>query len=128
MNVPKTFPIITQYEPLMIDLLDLKELEARVVTAMLLHGGFSTMKTLQDELDFKQSVVSDICNQLIKKNLLRKNQELIPVPLILLLDVTQLLAIYNQKRQLQINAANILKKTAIQNNYIIVFGDVVIVH
>ena len=128
MNVPKTFPNITQYEPLMIDLLDLKELEARVVTAMLLHGGFSTMKTLQDELDFKQSVVSDICNQLIKKNLLRKNQELIPVPLILLLDVTQLLAIYNQKRQLQINAANILKKTAIQDNYNIGFGDVVLVH
>ena len=128
MSVPKTFPIVTQYEPLIIDLLGLKELEARVVTAMLLHGGYSTMKTLQDELDFKQSVMSDICNQLIKKNLLRKNQELVPVPLILLLDVAQLLLIYNQKRQLQINAANMLKKIAVQDNYTIGFSDVVLVH
>ncbi|MFW9905073.1 MAG: hypothetical protein ACFFFH_12115 [Candidatus Thorarchaeota archaeon] len=105
---------ITRFEPLFIDLLndDITEQHARILVMMFRLGGFTTLNLLTDFLPFfSQPTVSIRVAELVNKGYLRKNPELMPMALVLMLNISNLESLLEQRIEAQHNAARFLLKT-----------------
>ena len=105
---------ITRFEPLFIDLLpdDITEQHARILVMMFRLGGFTTLNLLTEFLPFfSQPTVSIRVAELVNKGYLRKNPELMPMALVLMLDIKSLESQLKCRIEAQQNAIRFLLKT-----------------
>ena len=105
---------ITRFEPLFIDLLPdgITEQHARILVMMFRLGGFTTLNLLTDFLPFfSQPTVSIRVAELVDKGYLRKNPELMPMALVLMLDTKNLEFQLRSRMEAQQNAVRFLLKT-----------------
>ncbi len=86
---------------------NLKYLEALVISALFVRGGYVTMRFLEENLGVTGVSLSAVISNLLKKKppLIRKNEERSPVPLVLLVSVKELqeriLKQQEERKQLQ---------------------------
>ena len=105
---------ITRFEPLFIDILsnDITEQHARILVMMFRLGGFTTLNLLTDFLPFfSQPTVSIRVAELVNKGYLRKNPELMPMALVLMVNIKDLESQLETRIQAQQNAVRFLLKT-----------------
>ncbi|UCE14747.1 MAG: hypothetical protein JSV04_06095, partial [Candidatus Heimdallarchaeota archaeon] len=84
---------IIRFEPLLVDLLEPKinEQHARILAMMFQLGGYTTLNVLTKKLLMAQPTVSNRVAELVEMGgFLRKNSELMPIALVLLLSVDDL--------------------------------------
>lgn len=105
---------IARFEPLFLDLLedDLNEQHARILVMMFRLGGFTTLNLLTDFLPFfSQPTVSIRVAELVNKGYLRKNPELMPMALVLMLNIKSLESQLESRIEAQQNAVRFLVKS-----------------
>ncbi|UCG03916.1 MAG: hypothetical protein JSW11_08000 [Candidatus Heimdallarchaeota archaeon] len=105
---------ISRFEPLFTDILpdDINEQHARILVLMFRLGGFTTLNLLTDFLPFlSQPTVSIRVAELVNKGYLRKNPELMPMALVLMLTTDTLESQLERKFEVQQNAFRFLLKT-----------------
>ncbi|MFX0205450.1 MAG: hypothetical protein ACFFDT_05645, partial [Candidatus Hodarchaeota archaeon] len=105
---------ITRFEPLFTDLLhdDITEQHARILVMMFRLGGFTTLNLLTDFLPFlSQPTVSIRVAELVNKGYIRKNPELMPIALVLVLSISNLESLLEDRFEAQQNAVRFLLKT-----------------
>ncbi len=105
---------VTRFEPLFTDLLedDINEQHARILVMMFRLGGFTTLNLLTDYLPFfSQPTVSIRVAELVNKGYLRKNPELMPMALVLILSIDELGSQLEHRFEAQQNAFRFLLKT-----------------
>ncbi|MHA2246307.1 MAG: hypothetical protein ACXADY_15190 [Candidatus Hodarchaeales archaeon] len=105
---------ISRFEPLFLDLLedDINEHHARILVMMFRLGGFTTLNLLTDFLPFlSQPTVSIRVAELVNKGYLRKNPELMPMALVLMLNIKGLESQLDNRIEAQQNAVRFLVKT-----------------
>ncbi len=107
-----------EFEPLFIDLIgdELTEQHARILALLFKLGGYTSLNVLTERLAMAQSTVSVRVEELVKKGLIRKNTELMPIVLVLLLDLTVLSSKLYERMDTQQNAVQIIKKVAESDN------------
>ncbi|MHA2225924.1 MAG: hypothetical protein ACXAC8_12005 [Candidatus Hodarchaeales archaeon] len=112
---------IVRFEPILIDLLDdINEQHSRILVMMFRLGGFTTLNVLTDYLSFAQPTVSIRVAELVNKGYLRKNTELMPMALVLLLSISDLKFTLNKRFEAQQNAVRFLQKVSkIRNKHVI---------
>jgi DNA-binding MarR family transcriptional regulator len=105
---------ILQYEPLLIDLLDppITEQHIRILALMFRLGGFTTLNVLTKVATMTQPTVSNRVSELVELGYLRKNPELKPKVLVLILTIDDLTKKLKRKIELQREAAYFLRQMA----------------
>jgi hypothetical protein len=106
------------YEPLLIDLFkdEINEQHAKILALMFELGGYTTLNIVTDRLCIAQPTISVRVEELVKKKLLRKNTELMPMALVLLLDNEKLSFLINRRIKTQRNAVEFLNKASTFKN------------
>ena len=102
---------IFKFEPMLHYLLDdsqLVDLEIRILTIMFRSGGYITLNHLTEQLDLPPPPVSIAVASLAKKKYLRKNRELMPIALVLLVSIRDLKTRLDQLRSKQQYATEFL--------------------
>ncbi|MHA2075447.1 MAG: hypothetical protein ACW97X_12580 [Candidatus Hodarchaeales archaeon] len=81
-----------RFEPMILDLYEgfINEQQARILAIMFKLGGYTTLNTLPGLLKIKQPTISIRVDELTNIGLLRKNTELMPIPIVLLISPTTL--------------------------------------
>ncbi|MFX0123894.1 MAG: hypothetical protein ACFFAE_09670 [Candidatus Hodarchaeota archaeon] len=105
---------ISRFEPLFIDLAedDINEQHARILVMMFRLGGYTTLNILTDYLPFfSQPTVSIRVAELVNRGYIRKNPELMPMALVLMLSIKALESQLIKKFEAQQNAFRFLLKT-----------------
>ncbi|MFX1506553.1 MAG: hypothetical protein ACFFDC_10600 [Promethearchaeota archaeon] len=106
---------ITRFEPLFTNLLDhddITEQHAHILVMMFRLGGFTTLNLLTDFLPFlSQPTVSIRVAELVNKGYIRKNPELMPIALVLMLTISSLESLLEDRFKAQQNAVRFLLKT-----------------
>jgi len=102
------------YEPFFMDILSNKinEQHARILALMFKLGGYTTLNVLTDNLAIAQPTVSVRVEELVKKGLLRKNTELMPMVLVLHLSIENIAVELERRKISQLNAVKFLLKAA----------------
>jgi hypothetical protein len=91
---------------------DITQQHARILVMMFRLGGFTTLNLLTDFLPFfSQPTVSIRVTELVNKGYLRKNPELMPIALVLLINIKSLESLLETRIQAQQNAVRFLLKT-----------------
>ncbi|PWI47169.1 hypothetical protein CEE45_13210 [Candidatus Heimdallarchaeota archaeon B3_Heim] len=100
------------YEPFFMDILgnEVSEQHARILALMFKLGGYTTLNVLNDNLAIAQPTVSVRVEELVQKGLIRKNTELMPMVLVLLLSIDLLEIRLNKRIGSQRIAVNFLLK------------------
>ena len=106
------------YEPLLIDLFkdEINVQHAKILALMFELGGYTTLNIVTDRLGIAQPTISVRVEELVKKKLLRKNTELMPMALVLLLDHEKLSSQINKRIISQRNAVEFLNKASTFKN------------
>lgn len=91
-HLPPEVKPISKFEPFLLDILgvEISDQHARILAMMFKSGGFLDLKRLTDLLGIAQPTVSDRVSELVHKGFLRKNSELMPNILVLLLGIDDL--------------------------------------
>ncbi|MFX1514069.1 MAG: hypothetical protein ACFFCQ_15930 [Promethearchaeota archaeon] len=113
-----TIKEVFKYEPLLIDLLEheINEQHARILAMLFKLGGFTTLNKLTKLLSFAQPTVSIRVAELVEMGYVRKNSELMPMTLVLLLNLDDLETQLRKRIEHQRNAIKFLCKISqIQN-------------
>ncbi|MFW9996581.1 MAG: hypothetical protein ACFFD4_31340 [Candidatus Odinarchaeota archaeon] len=103
---------VSRFEPLLIDLLgeEINEQHARVLAMMFKLGGYTTLNKLTKYMPFAQPTVSIRVAELVEKGFLRKNSELMPMVIVLLLTVDELELQLRNRFDKQRNAIEFLRR------------------
>lgn len=103
---------ILKYEPILIELLDptVNDQEARILAMLYKSGGYITLNSLADKLSIAQPTISISAAELAKKGYIRKNQELMPIALVLTLQAEDLEKLLSIQEQSQRHAVNFLQE------------------
>ncbi|MHA1945493.1 MAG: hypothetical protein ACXAC6_04585 [Candidatus Hodarchaeales archaeon] len=111
-SVSNTIKEVSKFEPLIIDLLkqQINGQHARIIAMMFKLGGYTTLNKLTKELPFAQPTVSIRVTELVEMGYLRKNTELMPMVLVLLLSIDELESQLRYKIEKQKSAIDFLKK------------------
>lgn len=102
------------YEPFFIDILnnEISEQHAPILALMFRLGGYTTLNVLTDLLAIAQPTVSVRVEELVKKDLIRKNTELMPMVLVLNLTIEELAKKLQKRISSQRNAVSFLLKAS----------------
>ncbi len=114
-NLSKHLQTTVPYEPLLLDALKgedngITEQHARILASLFKLGGYTTLNVLVSLVKFAQPTVSLRVQELENYGYLRKNPEMIPTPLVLTLNTTDLKDHLDQKATTQRNAIDFLFK------------------
>lgn len=106
------------FEPFFMDIFnnEINEQHARILALMFKLGGYTTLNVLTDYLAIAQPTVSVRVEELVQKNLIRKNTELMPMVLVLLLNIENLATLLNTRFESQRNAVIFLQKASELDN------------
>lgn len=113
---------IFAFEPLIMDALNhtVSDQHVRVLAMMFKLGGYTTLNVLTDKLGIAQPTVSNRVSNLENMGYIRKNSELKPKVLVLLLTGEELKTRLHQKIETQRNAASFLQEASrIRNKKVI---------
>ena len=104
---------LAKFEPLLISLLEPKisEQEARILALLFKNGGYFTLNAISGLLDIAQPTVSIRVSELTAKGFVKKNEELMPIVLVLQIDNQTLLRSLNEKKNVLSNSISFLKKS-----------------
>ncbi|UCG90232.1 MAG: hypothetical protein JSU57_00460 [Candidatus Heimdallarchaeota archaeon] len=102
------------FEPLLIDILEenINEQHSRILALMFRLGGYTTLNVLTNLIGIAQPTVSIRVDELVKKGYLRKNTELMPMALVLLLSQDDLEVQLSKRLEAQRNAAKFLQQVS----------------
>ncbi|MFX1283632.1 MAG: MarR family transcriptional regulator [Promethearchaeota archaeon] len=102
------------FEPLFIDILEdnINEQHSRILALMFRLGGYTTLNVLTNLIGIAQPTVSIRVDELVKKGYIRKNTELMPMALVLLLTQDDLDIQLRKRLEVQRNAAKFLQQAS----------------
>jgi hypothetical protein len=106
------------FEPFFMDIInnEINEQHARILALMFRLGGYTTLNVLTDHLAIAQPTVSVRVEELVQMNLIRKNTELMPMVLVLLLNIEKLATLLEKRIESQRDAVRFLQKASELDN------------
>ncbi|MFW9992464.1 MAG: helix-turn-helix transcriptional regulator [Candidatus Odinarchaeota archaeon] len=113
-DLPERLVNISRYEPLLMYLLgpDITDLEARILALVFQLGGYTNMSSIIQILGVSQSTVSLNVAKLVEQGYIRKNAELMPMTLVLLLNAVDLRKRLSEMVSGQESAYNFFERVA----------------
>lgn len=103
-----------RFEPLLIDILEdkINEQHSRILALMFRLGGYTTLNVLTNLIGIAQPTVSIRVDELVKMGYIRKNTELMPMALVLLLSQDDLEIQLRKRLETQRSAARFLQEAS----------------
>jgi DNA-binding MarR family transcriptional regulator len=113
-SISSSIEEIVQFEPLLQDLLDnsLTDQHIRIIALMFKLGGYTTLNVLTKVAAMTQPTVSNRVSELVELGYIRKNPELKPKVLVLLLSIDELSKLLSSKIDQQRDATSFLNQMA----------------
>ncbi|MHA1990408.1 MAG: helix-turn-helix transcriptional regulator [Candidatus Hodarchaeales archaeon] len=104
---------ISKFEPLLMQLLEprINEQEARILSLIFRNGGYIPLNSISQRIGIAQPTVSNRVKDLTNKGFLRKNEELMPIVLVLLINCDKLKEYLESKKLSLKNAVLFLEKS-----------------
>jgi DNA-binding MarR family transcriptional regulator len=108
---------IFSVEPLFLDIFrDINEQHARILAMMFKIGGYTTLNILTKLVGIAQPTVSVRVQELVDKGFLRKNPELMPIVLVLLISTEDIKHALDERMRVQRNVIEFLEKVSVLKN------------